>query len=53
LFEVEARAVAALSGTPPVLGEAATKPVGLPWAQSRTLLLSHFGETFRYMCCPL
>jgi beta-phosphoglucomutase-like phosphatase (HAD superfamily) len=49
----EAIVLAATEGGHEVAAEVFNRTVGLSWAQSRTLLLSHFGETFRYMCCPL
>jgi HAD superfamily hydrolase (TIGR01509 family) len=42
----EALVLAAAEGGHEVVQEVFNRTVGLPWAQSRTLLLSHFGETF-------
>jgi beta-phosphoglucomutase-like phosphatase (HAD superfamily) len=42
----EAIVLAAAEGGQEVAQEVFNRTVGLPWAQSRTLLLSHFGETF-------
>ena len=42
----EAIVLAAAEGGHDVAVEIFNRTVGLPWAQSRALLLSHFGETF-------
>src|SRR5271169_2140859 len=42
----EAIILAAAEGGHQVAQEVFNRTVGLPWAQSRALLLSHFGETF-------
>jgi len=51
LFDTEALyqqaiILAAAEGGHKVASDVFSRTVGLPWAQSRTLLLSHFGETF-------
>jgi HAD superfamily hydrolase (TIGR01509 family) len=42
----EALVLAAADGGHKVAQEVFNRTVGLPWAQSRAMLLSHFGETF-------
>jgi beta-phosphoglucomutase-like phosphatase (HAD superfamily) len=42
----EAILLAAAEGGHAVAGDVFNRTVGLPWAQSRALLRSHFGETF-------
>ena len=42
----EAILLAAAEGGHTVAGEVFSRTVGLPWAQSRSLLLAHFGEQF-------
>jgi hypothetical protein len=42
----EAIQLAAAEGGHEVVIDVFNRTVGLPWAQSRALLLSHFGETF-------
>jgi len=42
----EAILLAAAEGGHTVAGDIFNRTVGLPWAQSRALLVSHFGETF-------
>jgi beta-phosphoglucomutase-like phosphatase (HAD superfamily) len=42
----EAIVLAATEGGRDVVPEVFNRTVGLPWAQSRAVLLSHFGETF-------
>jgi HAD superfamily hydrolase (TIGR01509 family) len=43
----EAILLAAAEGGHEVAGDIFNRTIGVPWAQSRTLLVSHFGEAFR------